>query len=133
MQFSFLSRAAVFISLSIAIVSCSSESEYYSLSDFQNVKKIDSHVHIETNDSSTILQAQKDNFQLLTINYDDVNEGPPIEEQQQFAVKHFRQFPSVINFTTGVSIRQFNQPTWTNETIAFIRNAVEQGARGVKI
>ncbi len=129
----FLRPCSVFYVLFTVLYSCHSSQQYYNLSDFDKVKKIDAHVHIETNDSSTILQAEKDNFQLLTINYDDINEGPPIEDQQQFAVKHFRQFPSLINFTTGVSIRHFNQPNWTKETIGFISNAVEQGARAVKI
>jgi predicted TIM-barrel fold metal-dependent hydrolase len=133
MKFSFFTRFALFVSVATVCVSCKSENQYYSLSDFKQVKKIDAHVHIETNDSSAILQAQKDNFQLLTINYDDVNEGPPIADQQRFAVKHVRQFPSLINFTTGVSIREFNNPSWTTETIHFIQRAVAEGAKAVKV
>ncbi|HSB92339.1 MAG TPA: amidohydrolase family protein [Flavitalea sp.] len=119
--------------LIVACESCKSENDYYSISDFAAVKKIDAHVHIETNDSSTILQAQKDNFQLLTINYDDVNEGPPILEQQRYAVKQVKQFPALINFTTGVSIRNFNNPNWNNETIQFIHRAILSGAKAVKV
>ena len=133
MKYSFFMRVVLFISVATTFFSCQQGSQYYSLSDFEKVKKIDAHVHIETNDSSAILQAQKDNFQLLTINYDDVNEGPPIAEQQQYAVKHVKQFPSLINFTTGVSIREFNKPSWTTETIEFIQRAVSEGAKAVKI
>jgi len=118
--------------LAVCLGSCA-DSNFYSLADFDNVKKIDCHVHIETNDSSAILQAKADNFQLLTINYDDVNEGPPIEQQQQFAMKHLAQFPDLLNFTTGVSIRTFNSNSWTQQTTEFIRNAVSHGAKAVKV
>src|SRR5688572_2624930 len=126
MALSLLSQVTLTCFVVTTLLSCKSENEFYSLSDFQHVKKIDAHVHIETNDSSAILQARKDNFQLLTINYDDVNEGPPIADQQRMAVKHVKQFPEAINFTTGVSIREFNNPGWTTETIHFLQRAVAE-------
>jgi len=124
--------AAIHLLVATFMGSCR-DSDFYSMADFDRVRKIDSHVHIETNDSSAILQAKADNFQLLTINYDDVNEGPPIEQQQQFALKHLAQFPEALNFITGVSIRTFNSPNWTEQTTDFIADAVLRGARAVKI
>jgi len=43
---------------------------YYSMEDFSRVEKIDSHIHINTEDSSFIIQAIDDNFILLTLNTD---------------------------------------------------------------
>ena len=55
---------------------------FYSANDFATVAKTDAHVHIHRKDSLFVSQAMKDNVNLFTINYDDVNEPPPMEVQQ---------------------------------------------------
>ena len=138
----FLSFAALLIM--ITLQGCSSPegrlskgepapSEYYSLDDYDSVEKIDSHVHVETRDSTFINQAIRDNFKLLTINYDDVNEPPPMEIQQAFAIYQLEQFPGRINYATTISIREFNTDNWIAKTLDYIKNSIANGAKAVKI
>ncbi len=64
------------------------EQAYYTVDDFKTVEKIDAHVHVNTDQPAFIEQAEEDNFRLLTINWDDANDPPPMEVQQKFAIQH---------------------------------------------
>src|SRR5688572_27073968 len=91
------------------------DSEYYSLADFKAVQKIDAHVHINTYDSSLVEQADNDNMKLFTINYDDVNDPPPMEEQQEYAVHLVKKYPQNVSYATTISIKKFNNEDWFTE------------------
>ena len=43
-------------------------SQFYTMDDFDIVPKTDAHYHIYSADNSSVEQAQKDNFKLLAIN-----------------------------------------------------------------
>jgi predicted TIM-barrel fold metal-dependent hydrolase len=106
---------------------------FYSADDFKTVEKIDAHVHINTNKPDYMQQAVADNFRLITINYDDVNEPPPMEEQQKFALHQVKAFPNRIAYATTFSIRHFNDSDWQSQTISYLKNSFAQGAIAVKI
>ncbi|MEO8764341.1 MAG: amidohydrolase family protein [Ginsengibacter sp.] len=106
---------------------------FYSMDDYYTVKKFDSHVHVNTDAPGFIEQAAEDNFRLLTINWDDVNDPPPMEVQQDFALKQLKVFPGRIAYATTFSIRKFNDPGWYEQTIAYLKNSFLQGAIAVKI
>ena len=57
------------------------------------MEKTDAHVHLNTEKPGFATLAKADNFSLVTITYDDVNEPPPMEEQQQWALKQVKAFP----------------------------------------
>src|SRR6476620_8622552 len=104
--------------LLVALQNCSSpesKSEFYSAEDFNKVTKTDAHVHVQRSDSSFINQAEQDNFKLFTINYDDVNEPPPMEVQQNYAVQLINKYPQDIAYATTVSIRKFNENDWLSQ------------------
>src|SRR4051812_14092550 len=106
--------------------------DYYTVSDFKTVEKYDSHVHVDTEDSGFIKQAQEDNFKLITINWDDVNDPPPMEEQQKIALQQIKAFPGRINYATTFSIRNFNDSNWEKSTISYLKNSFQTGAVAVK-
>lgn len=107
--------------------------ETYSAEDFSKVPKTDAHVHVQTKDSAFVKQAIKDNFHLFTINYDDVNEPPPMEKQQDDALYQIQHFPAYIEYATTISIRQFNEANWLSQTLNYVNNSVSHGAKAVKI
>lgn len=112
--------------------SCNSEPRYTE-EDFATVAKIDAHVHLETYDTSVVRQAKEDNMQLFTINYDDVNEGPPMEIQQDYALKQVAAWPEEVSYATTFSIREFNTPAWADETLRYLSASFTHGAKAVKI
>jgi predicted TIM-barrel fold metal-dependent hydrolase len=109
------------------------DSAYYSADDFTTVPKTDAHIHIQTYDSSCIQQARSDNFHLFTINYDDVNEPPPMEEQQEYATHLMKTSPDRIQYATTISIRNFKMEDWMSQTLDYLRNSMKLGAKAVKI
>jgi hypothetical protein len=61
-------RTPVFIFLAFTILCCSSD--YYSVEDFVEVRKVDTHMHLNGKHLTLAEQARTDNFQLLTVNVD---------------------------------------------------------------
>lgn len=110
-----------------------STEDFYTAEDFKTVEKIDAHVHVNTNKPDYVQQAVGDRFRLITINWDDVNEPPPMEEQQKFALHQVKAFPDRIAYATTFSIRHFNDSDWQSKTMSYLKNSFEQGAVAVKI
>ena len=103
---------------------------YYSATDFSKVEKYDTHVHINTDNSSFINQAKKDNLRLLTVN---VNSGMPIEEQRTVALKLIQEFPDRLQFATTFNLKNWGTKKWLPQTIAYLKVSFEKGAIAVKI
>jgi len=110
-----------------------SDPQYYIIADFKTVEKCDVHVHVNTYKSTFLKRAEEDNFRLITINWDDVNDPPPMEEQQKFALHQISAFPDRIAYATTFSIRNFNKDNWQEQTIAYLKNSLDSGAIAVKI
>ena len=111
----------------------SNSNSYYSAADFKSIEKTDAHVHVQTRDSLFIKQAIEDNFNLFTINYDDVNELPPMEVQEDYALFLQNKFPEHIAYATTISIRNFNADDWLAQTLSYINQSVSKWAKAVKI
>ncbi len=108
------------------------EVQYYSIEDFQSVKKFDIHIHINTGETSFIAQAQADNFQFLDI-VDDRPFGLPMDGQQKFALQHLKNFPERMAVATTFSTRDWEHKDWVQHTIASLENSFLDGAVAVKI
>lgn len=121
---------SVLFSCSSASREQSTSSSYYSMEDFDNVKKIDAHVHIRTNDSGFAAQARKDNFRLISIVVED---GPDIDIQQQYAIAQKKSFPDRVAFAATFSLKGFNGDAWIGETIKHLDQSIEEGAIAVKV
>jgi len=87
--------------------------DYYSINDFTQVVKYDTHVHINTTDTSFLNQARKDNFRLLTVNVDH-GISIPIEEQQNTAIKLVSEFPERLAFATTFNLNDWGTEIWKN-------------------
>ena len=105
---------------------------YYSLEDFKLIKKFDFHIHINTNETAFINQAQDDNFQFLDI-VDDRPFGLPMSEQQKLAIIHLENFPDQMAFATTFSVKDWNNKDWVENTISELENSITKGAKAVKI
>jgi hypothetical protein len=106
--------------------------EFYSMDDFPKVAKYDVHVHIFTDDSTFFNQAKADNFYLLNVNVDSPG-SPPVEQQQNYAVKQIKAFPQQVSYATAFSVKNFNKPDWQQHTIDYLKNSFANGAVGVKV
>lgn len=106
--------------------------DYYRLKDFAKVKKFDVHIHINTSETYFIEQAIEDNFYFLDI-VDDRPFGLPMQQQQEFALLHLKNFPRQMKFATTFPVSNWNQRDWVDSTIVHLKRSLAQGATAVKI
>ena len=108
------------------------EEQYYSLEDFQKVKKIDTHTH-HNSESTALMEAGKENnFLLLTVNV-DVPSYPLLEEQIRLSLLQKKSNPKHIDFLSTISLADWEDPNWAEKEIKRIAATFEQGAIGIKI
>lgn len=113
------------------MISCTGK--YYSAKDFGSVKKIDSHIHINSDDGVFEKQAASDNFILITLNVDN-SDSASIRKQYDYAKNSAVTHPGKIFYaptflfdTTGWGTKE-----WSNKVISKLSYDMK-GAVGVKI
>lgn len=106
---------------------------YYSEGDFSEVRKIDSHVHINARRTIFEDQAVKDNFALITLNVDHGNSSE-IGNQLNIAMEAAKKYPGTVYYaptfffdTTG-----WQNDDWSNGVIETLKSSMSEGAVSVK-
>jgi predicted TIM-barrel fold metal-dependent hydrolase len=105
---------------------------YYTLQDFSQVKKFDSHIHLNTLEPTFIKLAQRNNFHFLDI-VDDRPFGLPMAGQEEIAVQDLKSFPQQMAFATTFSVKDWNDADWAEKTIESLKHSFANGAKAVKI
>jgi hypothetical protein len=127
MKFAFLilSCAAIFL------LSCGDQ-KYYDVEDFRSVRKVDTHVHPNTENTAFLEQAREDNFIILAVNV-DAPHYPSLDEQLRLAIRQKEAGPDHVDFLTTISLENWHDPHWADETIERLRDAFAKGALGIKM
>lgn len=117
----------------IIFFSCTENTKYYSLSDFEKVDKIDVHIHVDTNRDAFVEQAKRDNFRLLNIVV-DVSKGIEwIEEQYDYCLDQKTRHPKEFEFATSFSMEKWDDPDWIKNTLDWLNKGIDEGAVAVKV
>lgn len=119
-----------FFALIMLLASCNSQ--YYTIQEFKRIKKADTHIHIASENTALAEQAKEDNFHLVSLNVDLVDEAP-LEKQRESSIAQHKQFPAQVDFTAAFTLENFGTPNWTTQTIAQLKRDFSQGALGIKI
>lgn len=125
LTFSVLSCIALLLS------SCGGD-EYYTLEDFASVPKVDTHVHPNTENTALVQQARADNFIFLAVNV-DAPHYPTLDEQLRLAIIQKKAGPENVDFLTTISLENWHDPDWANQTIDRLKDAFAKGALGIKL
>ncbi len=104
----------------------------YTAAEFAGVRKLDAHVHANTNDHRFLDIAAKDGFEILSINV-DYPDFPPLYQQAQVAHTLMAADPRRFHFLTTFSMKGFGGASWTADTVRHIDAELAQGALGVKV
>lgn len=107
-------------------------SNYYGIEDFEKVKKIDAHVHINAMNPYLLEQAREDNFKLLTINTDVPYYGITVKEQFQIAKQLQKEHPDAVSFISTFELENFGKSDWSDKNLEFLKKTLQEGAIGVK-
>jgi len=99
---------------------------------YHQINKIDSHVHIRTEDPGIMEYAASEGFRLLSINTrSDSQEN--IDNQKYFARKMERLYPDRIAWLATFSMENFEEPGWAEGVIQKLQEDLDQGAGGFKV
>lgn len=123
----------IVLCLFLACTQSNEKEEYYTVDDFDKVEKMDVHVHIRTERDAFVEQARKDNFQLLTIVVDHSAGIQDVKEQFHYAMLQTNEHPDDIACATAFSMKEWDEPGWTQQTMAWLDSCFEAGAIGIKV
>ena len=118
--------------LSAAVVAAAADDSSYTAADFVHVRKLDAHVHANTEDHHFLDIAAKDGFELLSINV-DYPDFPTLQKQAEVAHALQAADPRRFHYLTTFSMKGFESPDWTADTIKHIDAEIARGAVGVKV
>ncbi len=125
-------RLTLFIATVLILTGC--QSKYYSVEDYKNVLKIDSHVHINSDDGAFEDIAAADSFLLITLGVDH-GDSANMANQHEYAINSVEKYPGKVFYgssfvfdTTG-----FGSMEWIMNTQTDIQNGIAEGAIAVKI
>ena len=121
-------RMLPFLALILFVSACSSsKGELY-----QEMTKIDAHVHIRTSNPAIMDFARSEGFKLLTINTRS-NSQEYIDEQREYAVKMKGLYPEDIGWLATFSMENFEEAGWAEEVVRKLQDDLDQGASGFKV
>src|SRR3954469_2299884 len=104
----------------------------YAMQDFQRVRKLDAHVHINVLDSTFLDQAREDNFEVMAINV-DYPDFPKLADQRAAALAQVKADPARVHWATTFSVKGFENKNWLPKVQAQLAADAAQGAKAVKI
>ena len=120
------------VALFFLLVSC--QNKYYSEKDFSSVLKIDSHIHINSDDGAFEDLAASDNFLLITLNVDH-SDSTNIRKQYDNAVSASQKYPGKIYYgpTFLFDTAGWGNDDWSKKVISQLEQDISGGAITVKI
>jgi len=130
-----MKKILFYAALTVLILFCNSCGDgFYTESDFKNVLKVDTHIHIDTDKGYFEEQAAEDNFALITINVDHSN-SEELQKQLDIAKGSVKKYPGRIFYepsfyfdTAGWGTEQ-----WSVKIISELEKGIADGPVGVKL
>jgi predicted TIM-barrel fold metal-dependent hydrolase len=117
-----------FLAMVLVLSACSgNKAELY-----QEMIKIDAHVHIRTTEPSFMEYTKSEGFKLLTINTRSYSQEY-IDSQKEYAMKMESLFPKEISWLATFSMENFEEEGWADGVIRQLQEDLDQGAVGFKI
>lgn len=102
------------------------------MDDFYQIKKIDSHTHLNAKNDVLVNLAREYNFRLVSINV-DVPDYPSLKDQSDNATYLHEQYSQIVDFVTAFSLDSWDSVHWAKKTIEKLKSDFNNGALGVKV
>jgi Amidohydrolase len=111
--------------------SCSKQPQRYTMGDFSKVRKIDAHVHDNSESTAFVDVAAENGFRLLSINV-DYPDFPPLDAQRRCNELRLGDHPDILAYASTFEMAGWDNPDWVKNTIAHLDSSFAQGAIAVK-
>lgn len=117
-----------------ALFSAGCNNQYYTEKDFNTVKKIDAHIHVDADDGAVEKLAADNNFVLLTLNVDH-SDSAAVKSQFHHAVNSMKNYPGRIIYgaTFRFDTAGFRTEGWSDKIIRQLDENLSGGAVCVKV
>ena len=116
------------------VLGCTAKEEaYYAVSDYSQVKKADTHVHIFSENNDFMDQAKKENFKVVSVALDANNDMATVREQWEFCRIQKENNPEAVEIASAFSMEGWDEPDWLEKNLAWLDSSIQQGAIAVKI
>src|SRR5690349_5929279 len=110
-----------------------SADQYYSVADYSDVEKVDTHIHIFTSSNDFMDVAGENNFKVINVALDPKNTWAEVRREFRYCLEQKEKHPSSVEVVTSFSMEGWDQPDWLNKTMAWLDSSINQGAIGVKV
>ena len=120
--------------LSVSILVSACKGRFYSEGDFASVLKIDSHIHIDSDDGIFEDQAAADNFVLITLGVDH-SDSASVRKQYEDAFATVKKHPGRVFFgpTFFFDTAGWGTEEWSRKIISQLDRDISAGAITVKV
>jgi hypothetical protein len=118
----------------VTLVLAGCQNKFFTEEDFKSVLKIDSHIHINSNDGAFEDQAANDNFLLITFNVDH-SDSANIRKQMENALISVQKNPGRVFYgpTFLFDTVGWGKEAWNKKVISQLEKDISGGAIAVKI
>ena len=126
-------KTNLFFSILISLMLAACGNNFYSEADYSKVLKVDSHVHLNSENSFFEDQAIKDNFRLITLNVDH-SDSLAVKEQLKNALSAKQKFPRDVYYgaTFYFDTAGWDSEKWSQQVISQLEKNISGGAVSVK-
>jgi hypothetical protein len=107
--------------------------EFYTMEDYFLVKKLDVHVHIETDRSFFVEKAKADNFRLVNVSLEYTDGWNDVYGKFGFGLAQHARTPEVVDMVTAFAVSDWDSPNWEQKVLTWLDSCFEAGAVGVKV
>ncbi len=112
----------------VMLTSCTEKKQL----QYEELPKIDAHVHINTDNPDFFQTANAENFSFVSICV-GASSQERIDKQRSRAKNLNEEYPQTLAFITTFSMEDFEKPGWQEKVISQLKTDFEDGAVGVKV
>ena len=111
----------------------SNADQYYSIGDYPDVEKIDTHIHIFTASDDFMELAKENNFKVIDVALDPQNTWAEVRREFRYCLEQKKHHPSSVEIVTSFSMEGWDEPDWLGKTMAWLDSSINNGAIGMKV
>ncbi len=123
----------LFNALLLMMIAYNQNDQWYSPEDFSKVKKIDVHVHIDSDRSTFVEKARTDNFRLINVSLEVDDGWNDVYGKYGYGLNQHQSFPKTVDMVTAFAVSDWDDENWEDKVISWLDSCFKQGALGVKV
>ena len=106
---------------------------FYTMEDYNDVPKMDVHIHITTERPDFVQKAKEDNFRLINVCLEYDSGWDDVYTKYRYGIYHHRKSPETVEVVTAFAVSDWADPAWEEKVIQWLDSCFDQGAIGVKV